>query len=148
MQISYIQGTLLCFYENYCTAVTKTYCSLKKEQIVNMKIFVLCCFLNLRSVRGRHSKFFQNTISKIHISSAAQRSMTLCSFGGIFQTLKLYNIYFHQENLQCVTTKNSWQFQLKHTNVYKFTFIKFGFQKNNKFYLLLKVNIFFLFFKA
>ena len=44
MQKSCITGTLLCFSENYLAAVTKTYLILKKEEIVNMEIFVLFRF--------------------------------------------------------------------------------------------------------
>ena len=38
-------GTLLRFLQNYCSAVTKKYWELKKEQIVNLEILVLFSFL-------------------------------------------------------------------------------------------------------
>ena len=37
-------GTLLRFLENYCAAVTKKYRGVEKEEIVNLKIFVLFSF--------------------------------------------------------------------------------------------------------
>ena len=36
-----MKGTLLCFSEHYCAAVTKMYWALKKEEIINLTIFVL-----------------------------------------------------------------------------------------------------------
>ena len=38
-------GTVLRFLENYCSAVTKKYWELKKEEIVNLKILALFSFL-------------------------------------------------------------------------------------------------------
>ena len=38
-------GKLLRFLENYCSAVTKKYWELKKEEIGNLKILVLFSFL-------------------------------------------------------------------------------------------------------
>ena len=40
-----IMGTLLPFHENYCAAVTKRYWGLKKEEVLNMRIFVLFSFM-------------------------------------------------------------------------------------------------------
>ena len=38
-------GTLLCFSENCSVIVNKTYWALKKEEIINLTIIVLCSFL-------------------------------------------------------------------------------------------------------
>ena len=38
-------GTLLRFLENYCAAISKKYWPLKKEETVNVTIFVLFSFL-------------------------------------------------------------------------------------------------------
>ena len=38
-------GKLLRFFENYCTAVTKKYWALKKEQILNLTTLVVFNFL-------------------------------------------------------------------------------------------------------
>ena len=38
-------GTLLRFVQNYCAAVTKKYWALRKEMILNLKIFVPFSFL-------------------------------------------------------------------------------------------------------
>ena len=62
-----------------------------------MKIFVLFTFLELRNIRGIYSKYFQNIICEIDISSAAQRSTTLCSFAGILYTFNVYSRSFHLE---------------------------------------------------
>ena len=40
-----MKGTLLFFSENNSTVVTKMYSALKKDDFVNMKIFVLFIFL-------------------------------------------------------------------------------------------------------
>ena len=66
--------TLLQFLENYCAAVTKRYWALKKEEILNLTIFVLFSFFQLRNIRGTYSKYFQNNIYETDTSSAAQRS--------------------------------------------------------------------------
>ena len=66
--------TLLFFLENYCAAVSKKYWALKKEEILNLKIFVFFRILQFRNIRGTYSKYFQNNIYETDISSAAQRS--------------------------------------------------------------------------
>ena len=66
--------TLLFFLENYCAAVSKKYWALKKQEILNLTIFVLTRFLQFRNIWGRYSKYFQNNIYETHISSAAQPS--------------------------------------------------------------------------
>ena len=38
-------GTLLRFLQNYCAAVTNKYWAVKKEEIVNLRIFFLFSFL-------------------------------------------------------------------------------------------------------
>ena len=43
-----MKGTLLGNSESYSAFVTKTYWALEKEEIVNMTIFVLFIFLELR----------------------------------------------------------------------------------------------------
>ena len=35
---------------------------LKKEEIVNMTVFILFTFLELHNIRGTYSKYFQNMI--------------------------------------------------------------------------------------
>ena len=52
--------------------VTKTYSALKKEEIVSMRIFAHFSFLELRNNRWTYSKYFQNNIYEIDISSACQ----------------------------------------------------------------------------
>ena len=67
-------GTLLRFPQNYCAAVTKKYWAVKKEEIVNMSIFLLFSFLQLCNITGTYSKYFQNNINETDISSAAYPS--------------------------------------------------------------------------
>ena len=38
-------GTLLRFFENYCAAVTKKNWAFKKQEIVNLRLFVVLSFL-------------------------------------------------------------------------------------------------------
>ena len=47
--------------------------------------------------------------------------------------------------LQCVFIKSNWQFFLRHTHFAEFTFVKFEYWKKKFFFLLLKVNVSFLF---
>ena len=70
---NYIKETLFHFSENYCVLVTKRYCALTKEEIINLAIFVRFILLYLRNIRGTFSKYFQNNISETDISSAVQR---------------------------------------------------------------------------
>ena len=55
-------GSLFLFLENYCSAVTKKYWALKKEEILILTIFVLFSFLSLRNIRLKYSKCFHNNI--------------------------------------------------------------------------------------
>ena len=55
-------GTLVPFLKNYCAAVTKKYCPLKKEELLNPTILVLFSCLSLCNIRGTYSKYFQNNI--------------------------------------------------------------------------------------
>ena len=66
--------TLLCFCENYCAAVIKKYWALKKQEILNLTVFVLFSLLQFRNIRGTYSKYFQNNIYETDISCTAQRS--------------------------------------------------------------------------
>ena len=70
---SNIQRTLLRFSENYSAVITKTYWALKKEEILNMIVFVIFCNHN---IRGTYSKYLQNNIYETNIPSEAQRSTT------------------------------------------------------------------------
>ena len=71
MQRCYIKWTH--FLENYCAAFTKTYWALKKEETVNLTIFVLFTFFYLRNIRGTYSKYFENNIYKTNISCASRQ---------------------------------------------------------------------------
>ena len=43
----------------YCsTTSTNVYCAHKKEEILNLTIFVRFSFLQLRNIRGTYSKYF------------------------------------------------------------------------------------------
>ena len=61
-------GTLLRFLQNFSSAVTKKYWALKKEEIVNLKIFVLFRFLKLLNIRGTYSICFKNNIYETDIT--------------------------------------------------------------------------------
>ena len=50
------------FFKNYCATVTKKIWTLKKEEIVNLTIFVLFSSLKFSNVRGRFCKYFQHKI--------------------------------------------------------------------------------------
>ena len=64
-----MKGTLLGNSESYSAFVTKTYWALEKEEIVNMTIFVLFIFLELRNIRRTYSKYFQKFINHLRLSN-------------------------------------------------------------------------------
>ena len=101
--------------------------------------------MQFRNIRGTYSKYFQNNIYETHISSAARLSSKLSYFGGILYKSNCWNKFLHLKKFQCVNIKNNCQFLLGHIHVSKFTFIKVGFEKKSKFFLLLKVNLLFWF---
>ena len=68
-----IKRKLLCFFLNYCAAVSKKFWALKKEEVVNLTIFVLFSFFKSSNIRGTSSKYFQNKIWKTDISSVTQQ---------------------------------------------------------------------------
>ena len=47
-------GKIVCFLQNYRPAITSKYWTLKKEIILNLKIFVPFSFLQLRNIRWGH----------------------------------------------------------------------------------------------
>ena len=61
---------------NYFTVVSKIDCTLKIDETVNLTMFTLFSFLQLRNIRGTYSKYFQNNISETDILSAGQLSIT------------------------------------------------------------------------
>ena len=63
------------------------YWALKKEEILNMTIFVLFPFLQLCNIRGTYSKCFQNNISETVISSAPELPDV------IFQEFHIHSTY-------------------------------------------------------
>ena len=69
-----MMGTLLHFSKYFSAVFNETFWTLTREKIVNMAVFVLFSFLQLCNVKGTYSKYFQNNIYKIDISSAAQQS--------------------------------------------------------------------------
>ena len=73
-------GTVLPSLQNYCAALNNKYWAVKKEEIVNLGIFVLFSFLQLCNIRWTYSKHFQNDIYATDISSAAQQSTKSSSF--------------------------------------------------------------------
>ena len=62
-----MKRTHLRFSINYFTVVSKIDCTLKIDETVNLTIFTLFSFLQLRNIRGTYSKYFQNNISEIDI---------------------------------------------------------------------------------
>ena len=46
------------FLTNYSTINTNIYCRLKREEILNLTIFVPFSLLQLRIIRGTYSKYF------------------------------------------------------------------------------------------
>ena len=71
-----MKRTHLRFSINYFTAVSKIDCTLKIDETVNLTMFTLFSFLQLRNIRGTYSKYFQNNISETDILSAGQLSIT------------------------------------------------------------------------
>ena len=64
------------FSINYFTVVSKIDCTLKIDETVNLTMFTLFSFLQLRNIKGTYSKYFQNNISETDILSAGQLSIT------------------------------------------------------------------------
>ena len=52
--------------------ITKTYWTLKKEESVNMTIFLLFTLSGLHNIKEIYSKYFPNIIYETDISSEAQ----------------------------------------------------------------------------
>ena len=100
-----------------------------------MTIFFLFRFLQFCNIRGSYCKYFQNNIYETDISSAAHRSTR------ILYKSNFCNKLLHLKKCQCVNIKNNCQFLVGHIYVSKFTFIKIGFYKKSKFFILLKVNL-------
>ena len=71
-----MKRTHLRFFINYFTVVSKIDCTLKIDETVNLTMFTLFSFLQLRNIRGTYSKYFQNNISETDILSAGQLSIT------------------------------------------------------------------------
>ena len=71
-----MKRTHLRFSINYFTVVSKIDCTLKIDETVNLTMFTLFRFLQLRNIRGTYSKYFQNNISETDILSAGQLSIT------------------------------------------------------------------------
>ena len=71
-----MKRTHLRFSINYFTVVSKINCTLKIDETVNLTMFTLFSFLQLRNIRGTYSKYFQNNISETDILSAGQLSIT------------------------------------------------------------------------
>ena len=71
-----MKRTHLRFSINYFTVVSKIDCTLKTDETVNLTMFTLFSFLQLRNIRGTYSKYFQNNISETDILSAGQLSIT------------------------------------------------------------------------
>ena len=71
-----MKRTHLRFSINYFTVVSKIDCTLKIDETVNLTMFTLFSFLQLRNIRGTYSKYFQNNISETDILSAGQLSIT------------------------------------------------------------------------
>ena len=90
-------GTLLRLFENYCAPVTKKYCALKQQEILNLTIIFFFRFLQLRNIRGTYSKYFKKHIYGTGTSSPSLRSTTACSFAGILCTFNICNISLHLE---------------------------------------------------
>ena len=61
----YFKGMFLDFSESYSAFVTKTYWVLQKEEIVNMKIFLLFTHLKLHNIRGTYCKYFKIIFTKL-----------------------------------------------------------------------------------
>ena len=57
---------------NYSKVVTKIYCALKLEEILNLAIFLLFSFLQFHNIGGTYSKYFENNIFETDILSAAR----------------------------------------------------------------------------
>ena len=77
LQKCYIKKTNLCFATNYSTVVITIYCIIKRETVVNHKKLVICktcSFLQLCYIRGTCSKYFQNRILEVDLSSMTQKS--------------------------------------------------------------------------
>ena len=71
-----MKRTHLRFSINYFTVVSKIDCTLKIDETVNLTMFTLFSFLQLRNIKGTYSKYFQNNISETDILSAGQLSIT------------------------------------------------------------------------
>ena len=69
-------GDSFLFCTNYSTISTNVCCTLKKEEILNLTIFVSFSFLQLRNIRGIYSKNFENNISETDTLCANQLSTT------------------------------------------------------------------------
>ena len=67
----YLGGTIF-FSTNHSKVVTKIYCALKIEEILNLRIFFLFSFLQFHNIRETYCKYFENNIFETDISSAAQ----------------------------------------------------------------------------
>ena len=129
--IFYLQLSDQLSYVTLQDFITKTYWTLKKEESVNMTIFLLFTLSGLHNIKEIYSKYFPNIIYETDISSEAQWSTTLCSFAEISYTFNVCNRTLHLRQFQSFNIKNSFQFLLKHACVGKFTFIKFQFWRKN-----------------
>ena len=108
-----------------------------------IKISSSLAFCNYLIFRETYSKYF--SISERDISSVTHKSSTWSSFAGILYIFNLCNKSLYLKQIQSAFIKSNWWFFLRHTRFVKFYFVKFWTFEKNKFWLLLKVNVPFLF---
>ena len=70
--IFYLQLSDQLSYVTLQDFITKTYWTLKKEESVNMTIFLLFTLSGLHNIKEIYSKYFPNIIYETDISSEAQ----------------------------------------------------------------------------
>ena len=93
----YYEDTSFFTWKLVCSWHEELFGALKKEENLNLTIFVLFSVFERSNIGETYSKYFLKNIYEIGISSTSQGSTTWCYFAKIWYTFNASNISLHWE---------------------------------------------------